>query len=215
MAAPNKHRENIVSSATRLFRQRGYAATGLNDILAASGAPKGSLYHYFPEGKEQLGEEAVRLAGGVVVQTLRRLRAEHATAAQVMRGYAVLLAGWMADSGFSDGCPIATTMLETAPQSARLSAAGRDAFGAWRAELESMLVVDGLGADEARRLALLAVAAYEGALIQARVEASPLPITEALEELALLLESRCQGTVVMPSPPARGKPVARAKAKRG
>lgn len=210
MAAPNKHRENIVSSAATLFRQRGYAATGLNDILAASGAPKGSLYHYFPEGKEQLGEEAVRLAGGVVVATLRRLRAEHATAAQVMRAYAVLLAGWMADSGFSDGCPIATTMLETAPQSARLSAAGRDAFGAWRAELESMLVVDGLGAAEARRLAVLAVAAYEGALIQARVEASPLPITDALEELALLLDSRCQRPAATPDSPVKKSKARRA-----
>ena len=62
MGAPSRHRSNILNAAVTLFRRRGYAATGLADILQLSGAPKGSLYHYFPQGKEQLGEEAALLA---------------------------------------------------------------------------------------------------------------------------------------------------------
>ena len=73
MGAPSRHRSNILNAAVTLFRRKGYAATGLNDILQQSHAPKGSLYHYFPQGKEQLGEEAAQLAGAVVSQTLRTL----------------------------------------------------------------------------------------------------------------------------------------------
>ena len=53
-------RERFLSSATKLFGKKGYHATGLNEIVEISGAPKGSLYHHFPGGKEQLAMEAIR-----------------------------------------------------------------------------------------------------------------------------------------------------------
>ena len=68
MANAAKHKENLVRTTMRLFRRQGYASTGLQQVLAESGAPKGSLYHYFPNGKESLGEAAVDLAGGLVAQ---------------------------------------------------------------------------------------------------------------------------------------------------
>ncbi|HDZ55902.1 MAG TPA: TetR/AcrR family transcriptional regulator [Pseudomonas xinjiangensis] len=192
MTAASKHRKSIILAAVKLFRKKGYASTGLNDILAESGAPKGSLYHYFPAGKEQLGEEAVHFAGSITAQTLRALRANHQSAAEVLRAFGALLSGWMEQSSFKDGCPIATTILETVPQSIRISSAGKEAFGLWRAEFESLLVADGTSEDDARRLANLAVAVIEGALIQARVEASPIPLKESIEEVALLMEARAR-----------------------
>ena len=73
MAAAAKHREALLAASVRLFRQKGYAATGLAEILAESGAPKGSLYHYFPGGKAEIGAEAVKLAGKTVTRTLKEL----------------------------------------------------------------------------------------------------------------------------------------------
>ena len=157
MAAAAKHRNSIIASAIRLFRQRGYAATGLNDILKHSGAPKGSLYHYFPGGKEQLGEEAVVVAASVVTQTLAELRAKHASAADMLRGYGQLLAGWMTQAEFAEGCPIATTLLETTPKS--------------------------------QPWAQLMIITVEGAMLMARVQASALPITQACDDLAVLIET--------------------------
>ncbi len=55
-----KHRSAIIAAAAKLFRRQGYAATGINEIADAAGAPKGSLYHYFPDGKDQIAEAAVR-----------------------------------------------------------------------------------------------------------------------------------------------------------
>src|SRR5262245_34793894 len=101
----------------RLFRRQGYASTGLSQIVAESGAPKGSLYHYFPSGKEALGESAIALAGGLMQETLAALAARHREPAAFLRAYCRTMARWMEESGFASGCPIATTLLETAPQS--------------------------------------------------------------------------------------------------
>jgi TetR/AcrR family transcriptional regulator, lmrAB and yxaGH operons repressor len=183
MPTPPRHRDAIVRAAAALFRRNGYAATGINEIAEVSGAPKGSLYHYFPGGKDQIAEAAVRFAGAVVAATLETLAREHETAAAMIRAYCKLLADWMAKSGFRDGCPIATTLLEAAPQSAEMAAAGRDAFAGWCAVIARALIRDGFGKAEARRLATLAVSSLEGALILARVEASARPIEDIARAL--------------------------------
>ena len=181
-----KHRSAIIGAAATLFRRQGYAATGINDIVASSGAPKGSLYHYFPRGKEQIGEEAVRHAGVHAAETLRRLAGEHDTAASLLIAYGEMLAGWMIKSDFREGCPITTVLLETAADSASLATAGREAFDSWREVFERALLRDGLETQRANRLAALAIAALEGAMVQARVARSGSPITDAATELARL-----------------------------
>jgi TetR/AcrR family transcriptional repressor of lmrAB and yxaGH operons len=188
MSAPPRHRGAIVRAAATLFRRNGYAATGINEIAEVSGAPKGSLYHYFPGGKDQIAEAAVRFAGAGVVATLEKLAQEHETAAAMIRAYCKLLAGWMAKSGFRDGCPIATTLLEAAPQSTAMTAAGREAFAGWCAVIARALVRDGFGKAEAKRLSILTVSSLEGALILARVEASARPIEEVASALGAALQ---------------------------
>ncbi len=188
MAAKDTQRDKIVRAAADLLRRRGYAATGLSDIIAASGAPKGSLYHYFPAGKDQIAAAALRYAGELLEKTLVDIAAKTDAAADILRVYAALLAGWMAQSGFRDGCPITTTVLETAPEKAEIAEAGRDAFARWRAPLERRLVEQGVAPTRALALAQFAIMSLEGALVLARVEASEAPILLAAEEAAALFE---------------------------
>lgn len=188
MSAAPKHREAVVHAALALFRRKGYAATGLNDIVEESGAPKGSLYHYFPDGKAAIGEAAVREASRRVVETLSALTARTRSAGQLIKAHAELLAGWMEQSGFRDGSPTTTILLETAPADPAITKAGRDSFDAWRAVLSARLVQDGLTPRRAERLATLAIAALDGALVQARVERSGAPILTAAEELDRLIK---------------------------
>ena len=188
MSAPPRHRGAIVRAAAALFRRHGYAATGINEIADVSGAPKGSLYHYFPGGKDQIGEAAVRFAGACVVATLEKLAKEHESASSMIRAYCKLLAGWMAKSGFRDGCPIATTLLESAPQSTDMATAGREAFAGWCAVIARALVRDGFGNAEAKRLSTLAVSSIEGALILSRVEGSARPIEDVARALGPVLQ---------------------------
>ena len=188
MAARAKHRDRIVRTAARLFRRDGYAATGTNDIVAASGAPKGSLYHYFPNGKAQIAAEAVGHAAGKVTRTLADLAARPGHPADAVRAYGALLAGWMAQSGFRDGCPITTTLLELAPAEAAVTAAGQAAFDGWTAIFAAALAAAGVRPAQAHTLALTAIAAFEGALILARVARSARPIEEVAAEIARLFE---------------------------
>ena len=187
MAMPSMHRQAIVRAAVALFRKQGFAATGLAEILARSGAPKGSLYHYFPGGKAELGEAAVRQAGATVTQTLNKLREESPGAAEMIGRYVDLLSGWMSKSNWRDGCPITTTLLETAHDLPPVAQAGREAFADWAAVLAAALEAEGVDPARARRLARFAISALEGALVQAKVERNAAALREAGDELAALM----------------------------
>lgn len=190
MAAQPKHRQAIVQAAAVLFRRRGYAATGLNDIVARSRAPKGSLYHYFPQGKAQIGEAAVRHAGDLVRRTLQQIAAEAPDGASLVRAYVRRLAGWMEQSGWRDGCPITTVLLETAAEDEALRQAGLEAFAAWEAVIAGKLRADGVADGEADRLAGVAIGLLQGSLVRARLHRGPAPILEAGEHLATLFDAR-------------------------
>ncbi len=189
MAAPRKHRDAILASAVRLFRRQGYAATGLAEILAESGAPKGSLYHYFPGGKTEIGAEAVTVAGEKVAATLRSIAEEAVDPGEIIARYLSMMADWMAQSGYRDGSPITTTLLETVPGQETIREAGLSAFASWSVVLETSARAAGIGPQRARTLARFSIAALEGALIQCRVAGDAAPLLEAAEELRALYRS--------------------------
>ncbi|NWH08327.1 MAG: TetR/AcrR family transcriptional regulator [Alphaproteobacteria bacterium] len=189
MPTPPGHRAALLESAIRLFRKQGYAATGLNEILKESGAPKGSLYHYFPHGKAQIGVMAVRAAGKKVAETLETLAIEADGPGSLLIRYCGALAGWMRQSDFHDGCPITTTLLETVPADDAIREAGETAFAAWAAIIAAKAESVGIPAHRAGPLSRLAVAAIEGALIQCRLARSEEPLRETAEELARMLDA--------------------------
>lgn len=188
MPAQPRHRSAIVQSAAALFRRYGYSATGLADIVARSGAPKGSLYHYFPGGKGQIGAAAVTSAGELVRRTLATLAAETPDAPALVAEYVRWLVIWMEQSAWRDGCPITTVLLETAAQDEAIREAGSIAFAGWADVISDKLKADGWSPSDASERAGVAIAALEGSLIQARVEQSPAPILAAGRLLGLLLQ---------------------------
>ena len=188
MPAVPKHRQPIINTAVTLFRRQGYARTGLNEIVDVSGAPKGSLYHYFPLGKASIAAAAVQEAGCRVIATMTKLAEECRSTGELLKRHAELLAGWMRISGFRDGCPITTVLLELAPGDREVAEAGRAAYRARLSLLAEKLAADGFPKARAEALAVLCTSALQGALIQARVERSGRPIGVAASELAHLLE---------------------------
>ena len=93
MPAVPEHRQPIVNAAVTLFRRRGYAGTALYDIADVSSAPKGSLYHYFPEGKVSIAAAAVQEAGRRVAATVTELASTTHSSSELLRAHARLLAG--------------------------------------------------------------------------------------------------------------------------
>src|SRR6186997_797017 len=110
-------RDRILAASSELFRQRGYAGTGLKAILAASDAPYGSLYHFFPGGKEELGVAALQ-AGGVTYRELVELFFPEGV--DVVAATSAFFAGAaqvLEETDYADACPIATMTLEIASSS--------------------------------------------------------------------------------------------------
>jgi TetR/AcrR family transcriptional repressor of lmrAB and yxaGH operons len=192
MPAVPKHRQPIIDAAVTLFRRQGFARTGLNDIVEVSGAPKGSLYHYFPLGKASIAVAAVEEAGARVAATMDQLASECSSTGELLRSHARLLAGWMRSSGFRNGCPITTVLLELAPRERGVTDAGRRAYAARVSILSRKLGEDGFGKARADALAVLCTSALQGALIQARVERSGRPIEVTASELARLIETEAR-----------------------
>jgi len=189
MPPPQKHRLPIIEAAVRLFRQNGYGATGVNDIVDQAGAPKGSLYYHFPQGKPSIAVAAIEEAGRRAATTLRDLAATSPRPGDIVKAHAALLGQWMAKSNYRDGCPMTTVLLELAPQDRAIAEAGRKAYGARNAVLEEALIGAGFAPSRARSLAVLATSALQGALVQARVERSAAPLQQAADEVARYFES--------------------------
>ena len=186
MAKASDSKGKTLTAAAQLFRRQGYHGTALHDILAAGGAPRGSLYFHFPGGKEEIGEAALRLAGEAVRQAI----AQAAEKSENAEGFLVRIVRAMASdlerSGYMEGCPIATTALETAAQSEVLGAASRDAFRKWELEITRGLFRFGMTSGDAGLVATMVLGQLEGALLLARTYRSPEPIHRAEQAVKLL-----------------------------
>lgn len=181
MSRKGIHKENIVRTAMRLFREQGYAATGLQQIIAESGAPRGSLYHYFPGGKDDLAVAALDLAAAMVAEMLEGCLDRTDTAEGFARAVIGQYAHWMTEGNFTSGCPIATIVLECAPHNPAITEAGNRAFDRW---IEVAAVAFGRSRPsngEARGEAEAFFAALEGALVLARVRQSSRPLHNVVQ----------------------------------
>jgi TetR/AcrR family transcriptional regulator, lmrAB and yxaGH operons repressor len=186
MAKVADSKEKTLSAAVRLFSQRGYHGTGLQDILEAGGAPRGSLYFHFPKGKEQIGEAAVQLGA----EGVREFITNAVQTSGNVQAFLVKLARGMAAnlerSGYREGCPVATTALETAAQSDVLGRAARTAFQTWEQEIKRGLISFGMKANKADRTATAVLSQLEGALLLARTYRSLEPMQRAEKALLVL-----------------------------
>lgn len=175
-------RERMIRAAVELFAERGYAATSFHDVIERSGAPRGSIYHHFPGGKAELGLEALRRTAE---HTARRLTATAAggTSLDAVRLLVTALGNVLRASDFHAGCAVAGVVLDTTPDNEALLRQTAAAFASWRRALAEAFRREGATAAEARRLAVLVVAAVEGALMLARADRDIQPLTDVGREL--------------------------------
>src|ERR1700689_2905022 len=107
-------KERLVHSTAELFRRQGYTGTGIKQILAAANAPFGSLYHFFPGGKEQLGAETIRTSGALYIQLFAAIAIQTPDVLDAVSGFFSGAAETLQQSDYADACPIATVALEGA-----------------------------------------------------------------------------------------------------
>ncbi|TMM01942.1 MAG: TetR/AcrR family transcriptional regulator [Actinobacteria bacterium] len=178
-------RERMVVSAALLMRERGARATSLDAVLEHSGAPRGSIYHHFPGGREQLLREATDYAGAYVERRLERGGDPLAALDELFEEYRANLV----TSDFRAGCPVVAVAVES-NEDLRDHVVG--AFDRWRRALARRLA--GCGIDEARadELAVLIIATFEGGLILSRAYREPAPLDVVRRQCRELVQAELE-----------------------
>jgi TetR/AcrR family transcriptional repressor of lmrAB and yxaGH operons len=180
-------RGKLLDATQRLIQTGGYFNAGLNQIVAASGAPKGSLYFHFPGGKDQLIEEAVRRGGEEISALLAG--AEEASrdggTAEMLAALLDVLGTRLEQSDWRQGCPVATVTLEMAADNTALQKACSEVYASWEEALADLLASDGHPSPQSAATTVLAL--IEGALVLARAHRSREPLDRAARALTLLV----------------------------
>jgi TetR/AcrR family transcriptional regulator, lmrAB and yxaGH operons repressor len=176
---PSEARQKMVESAAVLLATRGLDGTAFSDVIARSGAPRGSIYHHFPEGKEQLVEAAIALTGNRAIGVLDSLRG--AAPREVTIAFLDLWRAVLVRSELRAGCAVlAVTVATDSPDLLDHAAA---IFRAWRGKLAELYVEGGVEAGAAARLATTLIAATEGAVVVSRAERSMEPFELVAEAM--------------------------------
>jgi AcrR family transcriptional regulator len=192
-------RQRIIDASATLLRRQGYQATGIKEIVSSARAPFGSIYHFFPGGKEQLGAETVRWSGA---EYGRLLPAVLEGAPDLLTGVGAFFAGaadHLVATDYADACPIATVALEVSSHSEVLRQACADVFESWIVDGARLLAEGGVAGRDARRLVIELLCLLEGAFILCRAARS----TEALEVAADAAVSSVAAALSAPIPKPR------------
>jgi TetR/AcrR family transcriptional repressor of lmrAB and yxaGH operons len=180
-------RQQIIETTSALLERQGFHATGLNQIVAESETPRGSLYYYFPEGKEELAAEALQFKAQQMSEWMRHLLAASDDPAEAIYQAIVGMANHLEGGGCKGGAPIAAVALETAGCSERLRQASELAYQALTAPIQEKLLAGGFSAERATALALTVNATIEGAVILSRTQKSSAPLRIVAGEIRTLL----------------------------
>ncbi len=171
-------RDRMVEEAMALLARRGLQATSFSEVLSASGAPRGSLYHHFPGGKDQLVAAAVDRAGARLTDAMEPVAG--APVEVVVERFAIWRAV-LARSQCGAGCAVLAVTVAT--DSAELLSHATAVFRAWRERLTDLLREGGLSSGQARALAMVLIASVEGAVVLSRADQSLEPFEAVAQQL--------------------------------
>lgn len=169
MQKDRSSREKAIEGAERLFRKQGYAATGLTEILEESGAPKGSFYFHFPEGKQQLAHEVLLAYGSRVETSLRWLASQHqGDPSGFVRSLCRGIAEEMKASDWTLGCAAQNLSNELAPVDPGIAELIASIFSSWIAVVADAIRPAYPSRTVAEQRATSLIASLEGARSLAR-----------------------------------------------
>jgi AcrR family transcriptional regulator len=184
-------RERMVYETAQHLRRAGVSGTGLRQVVVDADAPRGSLQHYFPGGKDQLVAEALDWSGtfaaGRVEQHVARMR--RATPARL---FTAIVDDWSADlvaRDFARGCPVAAAVVDCADTNETVRRAADSALETWRRPITAALVGMGRSQRRAESLSTLMLCALEGAILLARARRDTAPLRLVARELAAVLDA--------------------------
>lgn len=182
-------RDRIVIAAARLLQRQGYVGTGIKQIAKDAEATLGSVYHFFPGGKEAVAVAAITYSGEEFAVLLREALTTADDPGVAIEACAVELAVGLRESGWVDGCPVTAAALETLGTDSEIQRVCAAALARWERLVEEKLLGSGFAAPDARELATTVISALEGAEVTAQVNRSEEPMRAVGRQLARLVGS--------------------------
>ncbi|WP_242657217.1 TetR/AcrR family transcriptional regulator [Mycobacterium talmoniae] len=180
-------RKKMLSSAVELLRERGAAGVTIDAVLSRSKSPRGSVYHHFPGGRNEIMTESLALAGDAIGDFIERAAADGSV--EALHRFGEFWAKMLRDSDFGAGCPVVSVAVGGSTDDQHLLPTVAAIFDRWHRALADRLVADGVAAPRADRLATLVVAGVEGAVILCRVHRSTGPLDDVITEFEELFGS--------------------------
>jgi TetR/AcrR family transcriptional repressor of lmrAB and yxaGH operons len=181
-------RNRMLLSAAEVLREKGAAGVTIDEVLTRSGAPRGSVYHHFPEGRAQLLTEALLFAGDSITAIIDDA-ATHGCVTLV-RQFVAFWERTLVDSDFAAGCPVVAAAIGSDDDDPALTTIAGDIFRRWRDALARAFVADGFDDAEAGSLAVTCIAALEGAAVLCRSTRDAGPLREVAQQIEFLIKSR-------------------------
>lgn len=189
MKSKLKAKDALIETASRLFKVRGYCGVGLNDIIEASGIPKGSLYYYFPEGKEQLAIAAIDNTKALVMEDIKTVFEDTLDPIAAFQAYVYELSKAFGEGGDPIGSPIGTIAGEKHSTSEPIRLACESTFKSWQAVYAEKLVAAGYSEVQAISLAIVFHALTEGGILLALTLKSGEPLETIAEQIPSLFNN--------------------------
>src|SRR5262245_53484696 len=165
---PAETKDRIVETTAELFRHQGFNGTGVKQIVAEANAPFGSLYHFFPGGKTELGAEVLRKSGAMYLELFATIAGDAPDAITAVADFFSGAAETLRETDYADACPIATVALEVASTNEVLREACADVFQTWFDAASAYFVAAGIEEKRAGDLALEMLMLLEGAFLFSR-----------------------------------------------
>ncbi|MCL2583999.1 MAG: TetR/AcrR family transcriptional regulator [Streptosporangiales bacterium] len=179
----------MVDSATRILRERGVSGVTVDAVLADSGAPRGSVYHHFPGGRDEL----VLTAGRAAADYITGLLTDTVAGCDMMTALDLFIAFWkqtLAETDYGAGCPVAALGAASASDAAMLLDLAAATFDRWKEALSGAIESTGFPPGEARILATTLISTLEGAITLCRVYRSSRPLDDVAGPMKSLLARR-------------------------
>jgi AcrR family transcriptional regulator len=184
---PADTRQRILDTTAELFQRYGYNGTGLKQIVTEANAAFGSVYHFFPGGKEQLAAEVIRRSGRMYQELVEGVyRGEGDPLAGVAAVFSAA-AAVLEETDYVDACPVATVALEVASSNETLRLVTAEVFDDWVGAATAFLAEGGITPHRARKLAMVLIELLEGAFVLGRAARSTAPVVAAGEAAAVLV----------------------------
>jgi TetR/AcrR family transcriptional regulator, lmrAB and yxaGH operons repressor len=181
-------RAKMLVSAAEVLRERGAAGVTIDEILARSGAPRGSVYYHFPEGRNQILTEALQYAGEAITEVIDEAATKGGL--YLVRRFVEFWKDLLVESDFTAGCPVVAAAIGSADEEPQLSTVAGSIISHWRDALTRAFVADGFDEPDAASLAIMCIASLEGAVVLCRSTRLVDPLLDVAGQIEFLIKSR-------------------------